>query len=153
MTRYLHCCSTSTHPNWGHRQRAWSHNWLCKATQKPFASVAYLASTVRFGKPGQSLQQRRYLQLLNRANPCGAMFGANTCGQKMIVEVYNAQDQLIGIVQAAPECGKHFCDRCGDCLACGYGGPCIVSGGEEYEEGHRWVHYADLYGKLLDESM
>jgi hypothetical protein len=35
-----------------------------------------------------------------------------------------------------PECGKDFCDECGDCLECygGEGGPCVHS-----IAGHVWI--------------
>lgn len=41
---------------------------------------------------------------------------------------------LIRIDTAVPECGRHFCDRCGDCLAC-FGDYC--------EGGCRWVDYEE----------
>ena len=45
--------------------------------------------------------------------------------------------KLIRIDEAEPECGKHFCDICGDCLACYWEDPCNGIAGEE----HLWVVY------------
>lgn len=41
----------------------------------------------------------------------------------MLAEVYALDDQMwnaqrIGVAEVEPECGEHFCDGCGDCLAC-----------------------------------
>lgn len=38
-----------------------------------------------------------------------------------------------------PECGKDFCDTCGDCLHCYGGEECYPRG--EAEGQHRWVIY------------
>lgn len=49
-------------------------------------------------------------------------------------------DVFIRAVEAEPECGKNFCDSCGDCLHC-YPGECIDRSGETGE--HRWVQYGE----------
>jgi hypothetical protein len=36
----------------------------------------------------------------------------------MIVEVRDGSCALVKTLEATPECGKDFCDTCGDCLAC-----------------------------------
>ena len=52
--------------------------------------------------------------------------------------VYSRDTHMrIRIDDAEPECGKHFCDICGDCLACYWEDPCNGIAGEE----HLWVVY------------
>jgi len=41
---------------------------------------------------------------------------------------------------AEPECGKDFCDTCGDCLHCYGGDNCYLN---RYGCGHYWVKYED----------
>jgi hypothetical protein len=55
--------------------------------------------------------------------------------------VYSEQDwnKLIRIDEAEPECGKDFCDSCGDCLHC-YGGYCY---GTNDGRDCWWVVYED----------
>jgi hypothetical protein len=49
------------------------------------------------------------------------------------------KDVYLGTVDAKPECGVDFCDRCGDCLSCYGGDPCCPN-----DDGpHRWVKYLD----------
>lgn len=43
-------------------------------------------------------------------------------------------------VEAEPECGRDFCDSCGDCLACYGGDPCF---GSSLEGDHAWFVYKD----------
>lgn len=45
-------------------------------------------------------------------------------------------DKLLDIDDAEPECGKDFCDRCGDCLHCYDGNPCVNDHAK-----HRWIYY------------
>jgi hypothetical protein len=59
----------------------------------------------------------------------------------MRAEVYTEDGQtLLRTEERVPECGKDFCDRCGDCLHCYGDDPCIS--GEEYPA-HRWVIYGE----------
>lgn len=59
--------------------------------------------------------------------------------------VYSRQtDKLIRVEDAEPECGKDFCDRCGDCLDCYGGDPCWD--GSESAGDHFWVTYEDEKG-------
>ena len=44
--------------------------------------------------------------------------------------------KLLRVEEAEPECGKNFCDTCGDCLACYESDPCI-------DGNHRWIVYVD----------
>ena len=58
----------------------------------------------------------------------------------MIMHVYHGDldGKKIGKIIADPECGKDFCDSCGDCLDCYGGDPCWDAG----ESGdHFWVRY------------
>lgn len=43
-------------------------------------------------------------------------------------------------VNATPECGEDFCERCGDCLRCFAGGDCYYNDGGE----HLWIVEARL---------
>ena len=55
----------------------------------------------------------------------------------MTRHVYDQRGEtLIRKEEADPTCGKDFCDRCGDCLAC-FGCGCI-EGGECF-----WVKYGE----------
>jgi hypothetical protein len=45
---------------------------------------------------------------------------------------------LLRTEEAEPECGKDFCDHCGDCLAC-FGGDWCPNEGRDNE--HWWVVY------------
>ncbi len=54
------------------------------------------------------------------------------------------QNKRVGQVEAEPECGEDFCDRCGDCLHC-YGGEACFNGGEDNGP-HVWWVYADEAG-------
>jgi len=57
----------------------------------------------------------------------------------MTKNVYDERGEtLIRQEEAEPVCGVHFCDRCGDCLGCYGGDPCIDSGP------HFWVKYGDI---------
>ena len=49
----------------------------------------------------------------------------------------NDGSTLLDVVEAEPECGKDFCDTCGDCLAC-YGEDECPNGNIE----HYWIEYA-----------
>lgn len=45
--------------------------------------------------------------------------------------------------EAHPICGKHFCDRCGDCLHCDWDTDCLASSeGESIE--HSWIQYGEI---------
>lgn len=46
----------------------------------------------------------------------------------------------IDVVDAEPECGEHFCDRCGDCLSCYGFDPCWAT--NDAQE-HLWIEYKD----------
>jgi hypothetical protein len=60
-------------------------------------------------------------------------------------EVYDEKtDKLIRSDDAKSECGKDFCNRCGDCLHCYNGDPCV--GGQDQ---HRWVTYETVDEETL----
>ena len=60
----------------------------------------------------------------------------------MLCRVYDDKtDRHLGAVRAEPECGKDFCDSCGDCLRCYGGDPCYGFHGDP-EAGHEWILYA-----------
>lgn len=44
--------------------------------------------------------------------------------QHMNCKVINDKGVLIRIIEKEPECGKDFCEICGDCLHCYGGDPC-----------------------------
>lgn len=44
-----------------------------------------------------------------------------------------------GVPADGPECGRDFCDACGDCLACYGGDPCWP----RHKGPHLWVRYGD----------
>ncbi len=57
----------------------------------------------------------------------------------MIRRIYNHEgDKQLRVDNAEQECGKDFCDQCGDCLAC-YPDECWDGG--EYRGNHLWIHY------------
>lgn len=47
--------------------------------------------------------------------------------------------KFIKSVDAEPECGKDFCDSCGDCLHCYGGDECL----ENANGKHFWVEYIE----------
>ncbi|MFA5152842.1 MAG: hypothetical protein WC554_09805 [Clostridia bacterium] len=47
----------------------------------------------------------------------------------------------VWIDEAEPECGKDFCDTCGDCLHCYGGDPCLHWKEGDEDWGHQWVVY------------
>lgn len=53
------------------------------------------------------------------------------------------EDILVRIEDREPECGRDFCDTCGECLVCGWD---ICYG---HSGGHMWVKYED---ELEDEE-
>lgn len=58
----------------------------------------------------------------------------------MTKNIYNEHgDVLLRKEEAEPECGKDFCDQCGDCLYC-YGCDPCHSGSDDQ---HFWVKYGD----------
>ena len=60
----------------------------------------------------------------------------------MMKHIYDSTGRkLLRTEEAVPECGKDFCDRCGDCLHCDGGNPCYGANGEEFE--HFWVEYEE----------
>ena len=61
----------------------------------------------------------------------------------MIKHIYSHNGRvLLRTEEAVPECGKDFCDHCGDCLACFGGDPCYNGTGDERPE-HYWVEYEE----------
>jgi len=54
----------------------------------------------------------------------------------MICHIYDRDTgKWVRDAEGDPECGKDFCDECGDCLECYHGDTC--------EGGCAWVRYAD----------
>lgn len=53
------------------------------------------------------------------------------CTIEVEPDVFEEQDR-------EPECGKDFCDQCGDCLWCYGGDPCWPDDGN-----HSWIIYYD----------
>ena len=53
--------------------------------------------------------------------------------------IENDRTGITRVEDREPECGKDFCDTCGDCLACYGGDPCSKS-----KDGkHLWVIYEE----------
>lgn len=53
--------------------------------------------------------------------------------------IRSSDEQLIQEIEAIPQCGKDFCDSCGDCLHCYGEDKCI-----ENKDGHHlWIEYLD----------
>lgn len=48
-------------------------------------------------------------------------------------------EYLLRSGEGDPVCGTDLCDRCGDCLHCYSGDPCL----ESLDEIHWWVKYED----------
>lgn len=48
--------------------------------------------------------------------------------------------ELLETKEEEPECGKDFCDSCGDCLHCYWEDPCY----ENDQKDHFWVTYEKL---------
>lgn len=57
-------------------------------------------------------------------------------GEEVRAEVEQSNGTYLVEDHGEPECGKDFCDSCGDCLACFEDGCPQTDGGE-----HRWVVY------------
>jgi len=56
----------------------------------------------------------------------------------MLFEIFtNDGKKLLRVEDIKPECGVHFCDKCGDCLHC-YGGEDCYEGGA-----HRAIIYME----------
>jgi hypothetical protein len=56
----------------------------------------------------------------------------------MVAEIFTeAGDIFLREEERTPECGTDFCDRCGDCLHCYGGDPCVHDARGE----HRWIIY------------
>lgn len=59
----------------------------------------------------------------------------------MHAHVYNTDlKTFVATLDVEPVCGEHFCDHCGDCLACYGGDPCYHSG-EDVGATHVWILY------------
>ena len=58
----------------------------------------------------------------------------------MLKHIYDDRGEtLLRTVEAEPECGEDFCDKCGDCLHCYEGDPCCYR-----EDGqHLWIQYGE----------
>jgi hypothetical protein len=61
----------------------------------------------------------------------------------MIKSIYRSEgtnDIFLKAVDDQPVCGEHFCESCGDCLACAeeWDSKCIYN---EYDGSHFWVEY------------
>lgn len=59
----------------------------------------------------------------------------------MIKYVISNKDyrKVLRVEEAEPECGKDFCDKCGDCLYCYDYDPCYIGDTDD----HLWVTYED----------
>lgn len=55
----------------------------------------------------------------------------------MIALVEQADGSYVEEERGEPECGTHFCDKCGDCLHCYGGDPCYTGSTDQ----HMWVVY------------
>ena len=56
--------------------------------------------------------------------------------------IYDPQGEgLLRTEEAEPECGKDFCDNCGDCLYCYGDEECTCSNNGK----HHWAEYEDSY--------
>ena len=64
-------------------------------------------------------------------NACSMLYGA--CWRAARALGYRDEER------GEPECGKDFCDQCGDCLHCYGGDPCCPAG--ENLGDHFWVIY------------
>ncbi len=49
--------------------------------------------------------------------------------------IFDKKGEYIRSEEAEPVCGEHFCDTCGDCLAC-YGVDNCIDGGEYFSIEH-----------------
>lgn len=58
----------------------------------------------------------------------------------MRAHIFNEADKLIRVEDREPECGRDFCDRCGDCLHCDEG--CYLN---QDDEGRMGEHYFVVY--------
>lgn len=55
----------------------------------------------------------------------------------MRAEVEQGDGSFLSEDRGEPECGRGFCDRCGDCLHCARDAGCVNNDWGE----HRWVVY------------
>jgi len=58
--------------------------------------------------------------------------------------------KLLRVEEAEPECGKDFCDTCGDCLACYGFDYCFES--TITDGGHCWVVYENKIDSSCNEK-
>ena len=56
--------------------------------------------------------------------------------------IFDNKGEYIRSEEAELVCGEHFCDICGDCLAC-YGVDKCINGEEYFSIEHFWVEYED----------